>query len=203
MTITASRPRRASGAPRRYQVRAISRCPPDRANRTRHPMGTGYFPLAANRKSCVGTIRALALRCGCGRRWGVVRVPSVCHGPFRARRGQRGRRPRSPRTKGTPRVEETQIDPGTTHREFGFISARLTSNSPTQAAAGERALISSATQATQPRTPRGPDCFIAPRPEAAALVRPAQRRARHRPAAGRQAAAVFGVVTGAGEAPRR
>jgi len=36
-----------------------------------------------------------------------------------------------------------------------------------------------------------------------ALVRPAQRRARHRPAAGRQAAAVFGVVTVAGEAPLR
>ena len=45
-------------------------------------MGTGYLPLAANRKSCVGTIRALALRCGCGRRWGVVRVRQYAMGLF-------------------------------------------------------------------------------------------------------------------------
>jgi alkanesulfonate monooxygenase SsuD/methylene tetrahydromethanopterin reductase-like flavin-dependent oxidoreductase (luciferase family) len=51
------------------------------------------------------------------------------------------------------------------------------------------------------KAPRMPDCFIALHPEAAALVRQAQRLARHRPAAGCQAAAVFGVVTLAGEAP--
>jgi hypothetical protein len=48
-----------------------------------------------------------------------------------------------------------------------------------------------------------PDYFISRRPEAAALVRSAQRRALHRPAAGCRAAAVFGVVTVAGEAPLR
>ena len=53
------------------------------------------------------------------------------------------------------------------------------------------------------KAPRMPDCFIALHPEAAALVRQAQRLARHRPAAGCQAAAVFGVVTVAGDAPLR
>ena len=45
--------------------------------------------------------------------------------------------------------------------------------------------------------------FIGLRPEALGFARSAQRQARHRPAAGRQAAAIFGVARVAGDAPLR